>query len=60
MDHCQYRERQELLCPYCGKTVWQGPGAAQTARRLRIPVLSTLEAVEYGSQDPIAGGFVLL
>jgi hypothetical protein len=40
--------------------VCQRPDVVPTARLLRVPVLGTLEAVEYGSQGPIAGGFVLL
>ena len=36
------------------------PVSGKTARLLRIPVLGSLEAVEYGSQGPVAGGFVLL
>ena len=36
-----------------------GSDVSPTARLLRIPVLGTLEAVEYRSQCPVAGGFVL-
>lgn len=37
-----------------------GSYVAPAARLLRIPVLGALEAVEYGTQGRIAGGFVLL
>ncbi len=33
---------------------------AQVARRLRIPVLGAFEAVEYGAQGSITGGFIFL
>ena len=42
----------------CGYGSW-GTYVAPAARLLRIPVLGALEAVEYGTQGRIAGGFVL-
>ena len=65
MAHCPYHNRQKLWHLYYGVTVWQRSvrGRAlvgSTTRLLRVPVLGALEAVEYGAQCPVAGGFVLL
>jgi hypothetical protein len=41
-------------------TICQGPDVVPTVRLLRVPVLGAFEALEYGSQGYVSGGFVLL